>query len=95
MTCGYWPGDRLTQVSGSLPPGLTLGCDGTLTGTPAQAGSYTFSVQAANPIGTYDASLTVAIAPAMGPPWPGKGCVIPPGCSRRAGGADASKTGAP
>lgn len=39
------------QVSGtSMPPGLTLNADGTITGTPAanSAGSYTFSVSAAN-----------------------------------------------
>ncbi len=30
----------------SLPPGLTLSADGTLSGTPAALGSYTFAVQA-------------------------------------------------
>jgi hypothetical protein len=30
---------------GSLPNGLTLGADGTLTGTPASGGSYTFTVE--------------------------------------------------
>jgi hypothetical protein len=32
--------------SGALPPGLTLGSDGTVSGTPSQAGSFTFSVTA-------------------------------------------------
>jgi hypothetical protein len=68
------PPPALTQVSGNRPPGLTLYPDGTLKGTPAQAGSYEFTVQAANPVGTYDASVTVVIAPATlgaGPPPPG------------------------
>ncbi|MEW5849389.1 MAG: putative Ig domain-containing protein [Myxococcota bacterium] len=35
------------QVSaGSLPPGLTLGGDGALTGTPTQPGGFSFTVQA-------------------------------------------------
>jgi hypothetical protein len=33
-------------TAGSLPPGLTLAPDGTITGTPTQAGSFTFTVQA-------------------------------------------------
>jgi len=68
------PPPAVTQVSGNRPPGLTLGSDGTLTGTPTQAGSYEFTVQAANPVGTYDATVTVVIAPATlgaGPPPPG------------------------
>jgi hypothetical protein len=32
--------------SGSLPPGITLGSDGTLSGTPTQTGSFSFSVTA-------------------------------------------------
>ena len=70
------PPPALTQTSGTPPPGLTLASDGTakLTGTPTQAGSYTFSVQAVNPVGIYDATVTVVIAPATlgaGPPPPG------------------------
>jgi hypothetical protein len=32
--------------SGTLPPGLTLGSDGTVSGTPTQVGSFAFSVTA-------------------------------------------------
>jgi hypothetical protein len=35
-----------TVASGTLPPGLTLGTGGTLTGTPTTSGNYTFTVQA-------------------------------------------------
>jgi hypothetical protein len=58
------PPPTVTQVSRDLPPGLTLGSDGTLTGTPTRAGSYTFSLQATNPVGIYDATVPVVISPA-------------------------------
>jgi uncharacterized protein (TIGR03118 family) len=32
------------KASGTLPPGLTFGSDGTLSGTPTQVGTYAFSV---------------------------------------------------
>jgi hypothetical protein len=35
---------RLMVTGGSLPPGLILSSDGTLSGTPKAAGSFTFSV---------------------------------------------------
>jgi hypothetical protein len=55
----------VVQSSGQLPPGLTLGPDGTLSGIPTAAGTYTFGVQvtdtaAASGIG----SITVTIDPA-------------------------------
>ncbi len=68
------PPPAITQVSGNLPPGLTLGSDGTLTGTPTKAGSDEFTVQATNPVGIYSASVTVTISPATlgaAPPAPG------------------------
>ena len=34
--------------NGALPPGLTLGADGSLSGTPTAAGSFTFNIQAAD-----------------------------------------------
>ncbi|MBS1875690.1 MAG: putative Ig domain-containing protein [Acidobacteria bacterium] len=48
---------------GSLPPGLTLSSAGRLTGAPTQAGSYTFTVRAADASGaiaTQNFTLTVA-----------------------------------
>lgn len=35
-------------AGGALPPGLTLGADGRVSGTPAAAGTYTFMIQAAD-----------------------------------------------
>lgn len=47
------PAPRISAVSGStLPPGLTLAVDGTLEGTPSAAGTYTFSLRAANQAGS-------------------------------------------
>jgi Putative Ig domain len=46
------------RASGALPPGLTLGSDGTVSGTPTQVGSFLFSVTAT------DSAQT----PASGPP---------------------------
>ena len=46
------------QASGALPPGLTLGSEGTVSGTPTQVGSFPFSVTAT------DSAQT----PASGPP---------------------------
>ena len=65
------PPSTVTQISGELPPGLTLDSGGALTGTPATAGSYTFTVQADNHVGIDDANATVTIAPAtVGAPPP-------------------------
>jgi Fibronectin type III domain len=57
------PAPTVTLVSGNVP-GLTPGSDGSLTGTPTQAGNYELTVQATNPVGIYSASVTVAILPA-------------------------------
>ena len=59
-------------VSGSLPPGLQFGepiCEWTITGTPTQAGTYSFTVQitpqpnnlgqSAGPSGTQQLSITI------------------------------------
>ena len=62
------PPPAVTLVDGKLPPGLDLHSDGTLTGTPTQAGSYQFSVQAANDVGTIDKTVTVTIGVAPAAP---------------------------
>ncbi len=55
-------------ASGALPAGLTLGPDGTLSGTPTLAGPYSFVVQAADSAGktaTQTFSLTVGASPLL------------------------------
>ena len=39
------------HLGGNLPPGLSLDANGMLSGTPTEAGTYSFSVQAANASG--------------------------------------------
>lgn len=58
------PPPTVTLVSGDLPPGLTLGSDGTLTGTPTKPGPYDFTVQAISDVGIYQATVPVTISPA-------------------------------
>jgi hypothetical protein len=45
------PPATVTQISGEVPPGLTLSSDGTLVGTLTQGGTYEFTVEAVNPVG--------------------------------------------
>lgn len=86
------PAPTVTLVSGSFPPGLTPASDGALTGTPTQAGSYQFTVQASNPVGIYDATVTVAISSAtlgVTPPASGRRSLQATICTIRAGIATA------
>ena len=55
-----------TLTSGALPAGLTLGSDGSVSGTPTSAGSFTFTIQAADS-GSSSASVPgeISIAPAL------------------------------
>ncbi|MBC7625243.1 MAG: beta-propeller fold lactonase family protein, partial [Aeromicrobium sp.] len=54
-----------TVQSGVLPPGLTLSVTGELSGTPTQAGTFNFALQATNGFGTPDtASFSLVVAPA-------------------------------
>ena len=46
---------------GSLPEGLTLSNDGTISGTPTAAGTYTFDVEAKNDYGSATGELTIEI----------------------------------
>ena len=55
--------------AGSLPPGLTLASDGSITGTPTQVGAFTFTLQvvdSSEPTLTGTADFTVNIAPGCG-----------------------------
>jgi hypothetical protein len=56
-------------TSGSLPAGLSLASDGTISGTPASAGTSTFTVQvtdSGNPAQTATQQLTLTVDPAAG-----------------------------
>ena len=55
-------------ASGSLPPGLSLSSAGVLSGSPNAAGSYTFTVQAADstvPPQTTTRAFTLVVAPPL------------------------------
>jgi hypothetical protein len=57
-------------TAGALPPGLTLGSDGSLSGTPTSAGSYTFTVSAtdsAQPAETESAPFTIMVGTPTAP----------------------------
>jgi beta-lactamase superfamily II metal-dependent hydrolase/DNA/RNA endonuclease YhcR with UshA esterase domain len=55
---------KFTLSTGSLPAGLTLAADGAVSGTPADVGSSTFTVQTTAANGcSGSASFTIAIAP--------------------------------
>jgi hypothetical protein len=62
------PGAVFTLLSGALPPGLTLASDGTISGTPTQAGVYNFTAQVAATLGgdpqTASAPFTITISAA-------------------------------
>lgn len=57
---GY-PAPRITRIAGSLPPGLTLAANGTLSGTPIKIGTYTFTLKAANSAGSTTVTATITI----------------------------------
>jgi trimeric autotransporter adhesin len=83
-----------TKATGDLPPGLTLSTGGVLSGIPTTAGSYTFTVQAANgttPNAT-TSSITIVISAAPTPtptPTPGDPPSAPREVSAVAGDASA------
>jgi hypothetical protein len=55
------------DASSALPPGLTLGTDGVLSGTPTTAGTYSFSVITRNDEGSQNMPTTITIAPSTTP----------------------------
>jgi hypothetical protein len=60
---GGSPAYSFSLFDGALPPGLTLAADGTLSGTPTVAGSFTFTVAAFDSLGVYGkAAITVEVA---------------------------------
>jgi hypothetical protein len=65
-----WPTPSVSLIAGTLPPGLTLAADGTLSGTPTTAGSYSISLMASNGFGNPATRTTIVKvdAPAPGAP---------------------------
>ena len=63
------PAPTMTVTDGTFPPGLTLNPDGSITGTPTQAGTFTFTVMASNSVSgipsSAEQSFTITIAPAQ------------------------------
>ena len=53
-------------VSGSLPAGLSLSPGGVISGTPATAGAYSFTVQVSDGVSTATQSLSITITSAIG-----------------------------
>ncbi len=56
-----------------LPPGLSLGADGKITGTPTAAGTYTFDVTVTDAAGLTDTAsftITITITDTAQPPQP-------------------------
>jgi len=75
VSAAYWqqlaasggvPPYTWSVISGGLPPGLSLAANGTLSGTPSAAGSYTFTVRVTDSnsaTATQQFSVTVNAAP--------------------------------
>jgi hypothetical protein len=45
------PSPKIALVAGTLPPGLNLAADGSLSGSPTRAGGYRFTLSATNGVG--------------------------------------------
>jgi len=61
------PAATYSLVSGSLPPGVSLGSSGILSGTPSTLGAYTATVQAANSVGTGTETFTITVLNPLAP----------------------------
>lgn len=59
-----------SKTSGDLPGGLELSTSGDISGTPSTAGTFAFTVQAANEAGTDSADFTITIASKDAPGLP-------------------------
>jgi hypothetical protein len=59
-------GSRTWSVTGGqLPPGLTLSSDGSLSGTPTTAGTYTFTATVSDGTSSSSKSMTITIIPGI------------------------------
>lgn len=68
---GGTPPYTFTTIAGSLPPGVTLAANGTLSGTPTAAGAYTATFQATDQSGskgvvTKTITVSTVAAPTIG-----------------------------
>jgi large repetitive protein len=54
-----------TVTAGQLPPGLTLSSNGTISGTPTTAGTYTFTATVSNGTSSSSKSLTLTVIPGL------------------------------
>lgn len=66
-------------AGGSLPPGIGLAPNGTISGTPSTAGTYSFSVRVVDSNGApspSNANLTISIAGTTQPPPPSQGVAV-------------------
>ncbi len=64
-------------TGGSLPHGLTLHPTGVYTGTPATAGTYTFTVTATNPAGSSNSARAHLVSPLTQTPFRGEPVAVP------------------
>lgn len=48
---GGTPPYQVTGVTGTVPPGITINSDGTIVGTPTQAGSFPLSISVQDSLG--------------------------------------------
>lgn len=62
------PAITWTVDSGSLPDGLNLSAAGVISGTPTTAGTFNFTVKAANLDGGNTKALSIVVAPPIVPP---------------------------
>jgi hypothetical protein len=65
-----WPTPSVSLIAGTLPPGLTLAADGSLSGTPTTAGSYPVSLMASNGFGNPATRTAVVTVDAPAPEAP-------------------------
>jgi hypothetical protein len=84
-------------VTGALPAGLSIGSDGTVSGTPTSAGTFTFTIQAADS-GDSTATIpgSVPIAAALSAsliPYCATQCSVELGCVSVCGGFGAQSGG--
>lgn len=86
-------------ASGALPDGLTLGADGSVSGGPTSAGSFTFAIQVTDASGaTASAPGAIRIAGALSAgllPACARACQVEAGCAEVCGGFGSLNGGTP